>query len=407
MTKVPFDLTHLNTAMRRIDIVCKLCAPLAVAPIISAISPAYSVVVIGTFSLVSWGVERWCAHQVWARQPRLRAPKEGPSSDEASFQLHDLSMVEDENVGMQRQSDRTHSNQPCFLLRRTTASILILLRGSLQSNFDNLSYFFKSPLWIPALGVAMLHASVLNYGNTITTWLLNAGFSINLVTVARASGSVFEMGSTVVFPFAVSMLASSNGSGYAPVRDGPTVSSRRERTALSENEDDDDDVVVVVRRNVENVKDEEMKISSNVTDIAVAKIPSLIALFFLTTSLQPPSSTPPAQYLSPTSFVLLAFLSLSMLGRWTYDLSITQLSQTLIPASRRGAFAGSEFAVVSCFGLVHWTSAAIWHAQEDFQWLALGSFAGVSVAAAGYGWWCRWSEGREGKGRRTVVAATS
>lgn len=137
------------------------------------------------------------------------------------------------------------------------------------------------------------------------------------------------------------------------------------------------------------------------------KIPSLIALFFLTTSLQPPSSTPPAQYLSPTSFVLLAFLSLSMLGRWTYDLSITQLSQTLIPASRRGAFAGSEFAVVSCFGLVHWTSAAIWHAQEDFQWLALGSFAGVSVAAAGYGWWCRWSEGREGKGRRTVVAATS
>lgn len=272
MTKVPFDLTHLNTAMRRIDIVCKLCAPLAVAPIISAISPAYSVVVIGTFSLVSWGVERWCAHQVWARQPRLRAPKEGPSSDEASFQLHDLSMVEDENVGMQRQSDRTHSNQPCFLLRRTTASILILLRGSLQSNFDNLSYFFKSPLWIPALGVAMLHASVLNYGNTITTWLLNAGFSINLVTVARASGSVFEMGSTVVFPFAVSMLASSNGSGYAPVRDGPTVSSRRERTALSENEDDDDDVVVVVRRNVENVKDEEMKISSNVTDIAVAKV---------------------------------------------------------------------------------------------------------------------------------------
>ena len=266
ITKVSFDLTHLNTVMRRIDILCKLCAPLVVAPIISAISPAYSVLVIGTFSLVSWGVERWCAHQVWARQPRLRAPKGGHSNDEASFQLHDLSMVEDENIRMQRQSDRTHSNQPCFSLRRTTASMLILLRGSLQSNFDNLSYFFKSPLWIPALGVAMLHASVLNYGNTISTWLLNAGFSINLVTVARASGSVFEMGSTVVFPFAVGMLASNNGSGYVPIRDGPTVSSRHERTALSENEDD------VVEGNVENVKEEEMKTSSNVTDIAVAKV---------------------------------------------------------------------------------------------------------------------------------------
>ena len=41
------------------------------------------------------------------------------------------------------------------------------------------------------------------------TYLLNAGLSLNMVTGARASGAVFEIGSTIVFPYAVRTLSAS------------------------------------------------------------------------------------------------------------------------------------------------------------------------------------------------------
>lgn len=109
----------------------------------------------------------------------------------------------------------------------------------------------------------------------------------------------------------------------------------------------------------------------------------MISLFVLDAGHTQPSTQP------VLSLVLFSFLSLSLLGRWTYDLSITQLSQTLVPATHRSSFGGTEQAVVSCVSLVHWVAAAIWSRQEDFKWLATGSFVAVLLAAAAYGNWAR------------------
>lgn len=50
--------------------------------------------------------------------------------------------------------------------------------------------------------------------------------------------------------------------------------------------------------------------------------------------------------------------------------------------------------IVGCVSLTHWVSAAIWHEQSDFRWLALGSFLAVGVAAGAYtGWARRWERG--------------
>jgi len=138
----------------------------------------------------------------------------------------------------------------------------------------------------------------------------------------------------------------------------------------------------------------------------MAQIPVMYSLFQLDATLPPPSnksdSLPPPSPLSThtlTTLTLLFFLSLSFLGRWTYDLSAMQLTQVLIPATHRSSFGGTEMAIVSVFSLGHWVAAAIWNQQGDFKWLALGSFVAVGVAAGGYWMWCRWWEGREGKRR--------
>lgn len=119
--------------------------------------------------------------------------------------------------------------------------------------------------------------------------------------------------------------------------------------------------------------------------------------------LAPPSVHPAA------TVVLFAFLTISLTAHWVYDLSTTQLTQTLIPASRRANFGGTEISLISCLSVLRWAAPVIWHEQSDFKWLALGSFVLVGIGAVAYGGWLRWLERREesphdDKGRRESIS---
>lgn len=198
-----YDLTHLNTVMRRIDILCKLFAPLAVAPFITAVTPAYSSFGIAALSLLSWGIERWCVKKVHRQQPRLKEPK---------IRKLDLSTELDEtDIGLRHDSSPHTSSKPVFL------NPVGKVKGFIRTFIEGLHYFFSTPLWLPAMCMGLLHASVLNFGGTLVTYLLNAGFSLNLVTIAKASGSLFDFGSTLVFPLGVSILT---GIGRSTSRGG-------------------------------------------------------------------------------------------------------------------------------------------------------------------------------------------
>ena len=61
--------------------------------------------------------------------------------------------------------------------------------------------------------------------------------------------------------------------------------------------------------------------------------------------------------------------------------------------------------IVSLISLGHWIAAAVWHAQSDFKWLALGSFAIIAIAVGAFWWWQRWWETRErARGERMQIA---
>ena len=60
-----YSLTHVNAIMRRIDLVCKLVAPLLISAVISLISILVGVVTVGLVGFMSWGVEILSANRVW------------------------------------------------------------------------------------------------------------------------------------------------------------------------------------------------------------------------------------------------------------------------------------------------------------------------------------------------------
>lgn len=404
-----YDLTHLNTVMRRIDMLCKLIAPLAVSTFITAIgSEKIAVAVVAIISTLSWGLECWCVQQVWHQNGRLRVPKElddGAGHDPDS--LTDASM----NGVTKRLSQRS---APSFLNKFTANT-----KASIHTHIEGVLYYFSTPVWIPSVCAAIPHASVLTFSGTMITYLLNASFSLNLVTVARASGAVFEIGSTFLFPCAVAFfsktgtIANEHGLGHYQkinTQDGPShfgegssnaadyprdsrpASSSLERSVATTGS------WAICGLLVSLVRRSPLFRRLKSYRLITPQIPALSSLFYLDSMLSPQANTSTEKSTaSPISLVplliLIPSISLSLLFRWTYDLSATQLTQTLVPASHRSSFGGTEMAIVSVLSLTHWVAAAVWHGQRDFRWLATGSFGLVGGAVGLYALWYRRGDG--------------
>jgi solute carrier family 40 (iron-regulated transporter), member 1 len=203
-----YDLTHLNSAMRRIDLICKLIAPILISVIVSATSTRIGVLVVGGMSAMSWAIEIGCANRVWNRNPKLKAPK-----------------IVSRQAG--------HGNLVPDMRAR---AIWSRITGVLRHYVQDFKHYFSSKVWAPSLALALLHISALSYGATFITFLLNVGFSLDLITLARAAGSIVEISSTIVTPVGIHYLGKAQNHGYFR---GESRVSEESETALLENESPD------------------------------------------------------------------------------------------------------------------------------------------------------------------------
>lgn len=385
-----YHLTHLNTAMRRIDITCKFLAPLVISSVVALVGPTRAVATIAIVSSISLVLECWIVMRVWTHNVRLQSGK-------------DLTLNHLEDP-----ISRIHPNPTGFVgvLLWKGYELLKRLGEVTRANADGVYYYFSTTVWLPSICVAVLHGSVLAWSGTLITWLLNEHFSIAEVTVAKSVGAVFEIGSTLAFPCAVGVLLRST--------------SRQQTTSYEMVEQRNDDDMKGPDESHENIADEfdngtagnieflgdrslhlaVIRVACwSISALFVSLIPTVTALFFLNQSVQAsPATDSGKDYTSPLStssataiaaISFWSFLSLSFLGRWTYDLAATQLTQMLVPSTHRATFGGTEQAIVSMVSLVHWVAAAIWHHQSNFVWLALASAVSVGFATALYVRWMR------------------
>ncbi|THV45500.1 hypothetical protein BGAL_0481g00010 [Botrytis galanthina] len=348
-----YDLTHLNSSMRRIDLSCKLLAPLLISFLISKLGITFGVIVVGGMSAASWGFEMWSARRVWSSNIRLQQPKE-VRNDEVVSDVEARSLREKFMRGL-----RLH-----------------------KEDFRN---YFSSKVWIPSMSLSLLHFSALSYGATFITFLLNAGFSLDLITLARAAGSVVEISSTVVTPFGVRQLSKAHGHGPYDRLHGSN---------------DSDEVFL----QGEGELDESGRITTGLERLGlwglswqfINLIPVTLILWILSTSTSIPSTPILSRIISPLSpsspllaLFLFASLSLSRLGLWIFDLTTQQLSQTLIAPTQRSSFAGCEYSLVALFELGNYVMAIIWSRQDQFGWVALISLMAVGVSTVAYAGWVR------------------
>ncbi|MCJ1354667.1 MAG: hypothetical protein MMC33_004656 [Icmadophila ericetorum] len=384
VTEAAYDLTYLNTVMRRIDTICKFLAPLAISACITLVTPKPAALGVASLSLMSFGPECWCVQKVWKQSDKLRTRKQ------VTISGYERNNIED--ISIQNNSLTSRSLQ---YSRFVSGTLVAEIRASCSIHLNGLRCFFHTSVWLPSLCAAVLHASVLTYSSSLVTYLLNAGFTLATITVVRAIGSVFEIGSTFVFQWAVAILSRSQSSQgryeLAGIDEGEDkhvmeedstsgdTNSRETEDAKSEralvgsdatqglSKQESQDKVLQDETSRERAEGLEAEsnletVSSPNVDAAVARvglwgllglsvnlIPAMISLFYLDSTLSSVGESfamASPLFISPISTMgFFVFLSLSFLGRWTYDLSTTQLTQTLVSSTYRSSFGGTEMAV--------------------------------------------------------------
>ncbi|KAI0098750.1 Ferroportin1-domain-containing protein [Nemania sp. FL0031] len=363
----PYDLTNLNAVMRRIDLVCKLISPILISIVISVTgSVRIGVLYTGFTSLISIPIELLCARRVWNGNVVLQAPKSVPPSEPVQ-----------------------HSTDAGEVSRIEIRS----WPSKLRRYFKGLEMYFTSPVWMPSFALAMLHFNMLTWRATFITYLINIGYSLNVITIARAIGSIFEISSTIITPRGVVYLGKTSRRSTMSSDESEASLLHDETLRDEESADNTQTIIGLQRLGLWGMSGQLLN-----------TIPVVLALWAISAqrdeatgqdfrTLIPRLLTDTGDHKAPLSVgwsvMLFSFLAFSRLGVWVYDLTTQQLTQTLVHRTQRSSFAGVENSVVNVFEVLGAGAAIAFPQVEQYRWLALASLISVMASWCMYAFWVR------------------
>ncbi len=177
-----YDLTHLNAAMRRIDLAVKIASPLLFNSLISITHSRRMVVTL---------MAAVCALSAYAQ---LTLASRISNSSPA---LHGYKPIRTE--GVKDRAFDPSEKQPMSIPQQLWSRAMRVVKIEWRA----LRQYFLIAVWVPSMAWALLHMTVLAYSSSLMTYLLEVGFSLDIVTLAQASGSCVEFASTLITPWLI------------------------------------------------------------------------------------------------------------------------------------------------------------------------------------------------------------
>ncbi|XP_020578242.1 solute carrier family 40 member 1-like isoform X3 [Phalaenopsis equestris] len=173
----PEELAEMNSTVRRIDLICKLFAPVLTGFIISFVSLVASAVTLALWNVLSVWLEYWLWITVYHGFPALSESRERRHVEEVSSFSIESSMVESSSW------------------RRKMAECL-----SKTLCFDAWIVYFNQDVVLPGVALALLYFTVLSFGTLMTATLEWKGIPAYIIGIARGISAIIGIMATVVYP---------------------------------------------------------------------------------------------------------------------------------------------------------------------------------------------------------------
>ncbi|KAL4943593.1 hypothetical protein BDV06DRAFT_221050 [Aspergillus oleicola] len=175
----------LNAQMRRIDLFCKLVAPLVVSLMDGLLSTRIAIWGVLGLNVAVVLVEYFAIAQVYHSVPQLDRSREG----QVSSGEEDEEDVEDQS-----------QNEPGGEEHTERAAFLHSLTKKAQSTLSPWHTYITQPVFLASFSLSLLYLTVLSFGPTMVTFLLHSGFTSLQVSAMRIGAVLAEISGTVVAP---------------------------------------------------------------------------------------------------------------------------------------------------------------------------------------------------------------
>ncbi|PON94365.1 Ferroportin [Trema orientale] len=192
----PEHLTKMNSVIRRIDLTCKLCAPVVTGFIISFVSLKASALSLALWNTISVWVEYWLFISVYNGIPALQESSHRRVSKSPS------------KSDFEERKSTSHDEE---------SSQMKLLEDSLKAKFTKLvssvpyfnawRVFWQQDIVLPGIALALLFFTVLSFGTLMTAALEWEGIPAYVIGIARGVSAVIGIAATIVYPILQSRLS--------------------------------------------------------------------------------------------------------------------------------------------------------------------------------------------------------
>ncbi|BCS19326.1 putative iron-regulated transporter [Aspergillus puulaauensis] len=161
----------LNATMRRIDLFCKLVAPVVVSFMDGLLSTRIAIWVVLGINVAVVLVEYFAIAQVYYSVPEL-------------------------DRSLERQDDEDRSQE-----HAEERSLLRRISQYAQGTIEPWREYVRQPVFLASFALSLLYLTVLSFGPTMVTFLLHSGFSSLQVSGMRIGAVLAEISGTWVAPF--------------------------------------------------------------------------------------------------------------------------------------------------------------------------------------------------------------
>ncbi|XP_015950540.1 solute carrier family 40 member 2 [Arachis duranensis] len=189
----PELLTKMNSVTRRIDLTCKLLAPVITGSIISFLSLKASAITLALWNTVSVWVEYWLFSSVYNGIPALKQSNQ-------------------RRVAKILQSDDEERNE--ITLEGNSSQVDDISRSkSFCEWISEIPYvvawrvYLQQEVVIPGIALALLFFTVLSFGTLMTATLEWEGIPAYIIGIGRGISAVIGIGATVAYPVLQSQIS--------------------------------------------------------------------------------------------------------------------------------------------------------------------------------------------------------
>lgn len=359
-------LVQVNAMMGRIDMACKMLAPVAVSQFLVLVSPKTAALLFSFGNLISWVLEYTTAERLYKMSEELQVPNSGKAYLQSAN-------------GLQQVHFRPQSTQ---LLAK-----VIDIATDYVNNFRN---YFRTEVWAASLAMCITHGSILSLTGVTVVFFLDSGYSMQLITIAETISAFCEFSSTFITPFAVQKISDKVRGSNGEQIDMDTVNcTGPAEEAFSQAETEPSATTLAVNTGLTHTG------LYGIGLMLTILLPTVPLLIHLTSALFYPmarystNKSPTFSKYPFTSILLLGTLALSRVGRGVFSLTTQQLGQSRVAPEYRSTFAGVEMSFISLLGLGHNVGTAIFSDPRDFGVLATASWISLLCSMLLYLWWMK------------------